>query len=121
MLLHEYLAYVRDTFGAIPEYLWARSPDSFALRHTDSRKWFACGMRVSGTVLHLDTPEVRDIVDLKADPMTIGSVRCEPGVLPGYHMNKAHWITVLLDGTADDALIRALTEDSFRITRAKTK
>ena len=119
MLLKEFLDYVREDFGAEPEYLWENSPDTYAIRHKDNAKWFACGMRVSGRVLHLETDRMYDIVNLKADPMLVGSIRMEPGILPAYHMNKTHWITVLLDGTADDALIRVLTEDSFRLTAKK--
>ena len=31
------------------------------------------------------------------EPLMIGPCATKPGVLPAYHMNKEHWITILLD------------------------
>ena len=45
----------------------------------------------------------------------------QPGILPGYHMNKEHWLTILLDGTAEDGLIRELFEISYSLTKEKKK
>jgi len=51
---------------------------------------------------------------LKVDPdRGIELVREHPAISPGYHSNKRHWITVELDGTVDDALLRELVEDSY--------
>jgi len=36
-----------------------------------------------------------------------------PAVLPGYHMNKRHWNTVVLDGTIAEAEIRSMIDDSY--------
>ena len=57
-----------------------------------------------------------DVLDLKADPVMIGSLCRAEGILPGYHMNKAHWITVLLDGTVDTEEIKVLIEISYQRT-----
>ena len=51
---------------------------------------------------------------LKVDPdRGIELVREHPAISPGYHSNKRHWITVELDGTVDDSLLRELVEDSY--------
>jgi predicted DNA-binding protein (MmcQ/YjbR family) len=42
--------------------------------------------------------------------------RRQPGILPGYHMNKDNWLTILLDGSAEDELIKELLELSFDMT-----
>ena len=52
------------------------------------------------------------------------SLKCEPGlaeqlrethaaVLPGYHLNKRHWNTVIVDGSLADQLIKDMLEDSY--------
>ena len=52
------------------------------------------------------------------------SLKCEPGlaeqlrasheaIRPGYHLNKRHWNTVILDGSLSDAMVRDLVEDSY--------
>ena len=38
-----------------------------------------------------------------------------------YHMNKEHWLSILLDGTAEDGLIRELLEISWELTRPRSK
>jgi predicted DNA-binding protein (MmcQ/YjbR family) len=62
---------------------------------------------------------------LAASPLNV-SVKCEPelaeelrgsfpdAVVPGYHLNKRHWNTVLCDGGAvSDAMVRDMVEDSY--------
>ncbi len=36
-------------------------------------------------------------------------------VLPGYHMNKKHWITVMIDGSVPDSLLKQWIDDSYRL------
>ncbi len=51
---------------------------------------------------------------LKVDPDHGAElVREHEAISPGYHTNKRHWITVVLDAGVDDALIRELVEDSY--------
>jgi predicted DNA-binding protein (MmcQ/YjbR family) len=38
-------------------------------------------------------------------------------ILPGYHMNKKHWNTVLLDGTLPLQLVRELIDHSYELVR----
>ena len=42
-------------------------------------------------------------------------------MLPGYHMNKDHWITMRLDGTAEDETIRELLEISYDLTNSRRR
>jgi predicted DNA-binding protein (MmcQ/YjbR family) len=51
---------------------------------------------------------------LKVDPdHGVELVREHEAISPGYHTNKRHWITVVLDGSLEDALIQELVEDSY--------
>lgn len=50
------------------------------------------------------------ILDVKCVPLLSGSYIGKLGVIPAYHMNKAHWIGVLLDGSATDETVRELIE-----------
>jgi predicted DNA-binding protein (MmcQ/YjbR family) len=38
------------------------------------------------------------------------------GFLPAYHMNKEHWLTVLLDNTVPEKEIYELIDDSYELT-----
>lgn len=53
-------------------------------------------------------------LNLKCDPIKAELLRERyPAVLPGYHMNKRHWNTVVLDGTIAEAEIRSMIDDSY--------
>ena len=67
----------------------------------NSKKWFALVADISYEKLNIKKDGIVDIINLKNIPEMIGSLRKEKGILPAYHMNKEHWITVLLDGTVD--------------------
>jgi predicted DNA-binding protein (MmcQ/YjbR family) len=71
------------------------------------------------------------IASLTKDPFDI-SLKCEPelgellragheSIVPGYHLNKRHWITVTLGGDAGDPLVRDLIEDSYDLVRPRRK
>ena len=117
----ELLQYVAAAFGTVPEYPWEDTPDAFVLRHETNRKWFAVGMTVRRDRLGLGGEGVVDVVNVKCDPLMSGSYLSQPGILPAYHMNKLHWLSILLDGTAADEDIRALFETSFALTYPKPK
>ncbi len=66
---------------------------------------------------------------LDADSLRV-SVKCEPGlaealrgahaaVIPGYHLNKRHWNTVIIDGSLPDELVRDMIEDSYDLVVSK--
>lgn len=55
-----------------------------------------------------------DQVNLKCDPDQASSLRdLFDAVLPGYHMNKRHWNTVLLDGTIPRGEIERQVDHSY--------
>ena len=68
------------------------------------------------------TGETRiDVVNLKCDPILVGSLRAEHGFFPAYHMNKDTWITVALDGSVPDDKLKALLDMSFFATASKIR
>lgn len=60
-------------------------------------------------------------VNLKCDPELALQLRASyPAVTPGWHMNKRHWNTVVLDdGSLPEQLILDLIEDSYDLVVAK--
>ena len=59
-------------------------------------------------------------VNLKCEPLLAMQLREEfpTAVLPGYHMNKRHWNTVVVDGSIDDDLVVTMVEDSYDLVVA---
>ena len=53
-------------------------------------------------------------VSLKCEPALAAQLRtAHAAVLPGYHLNKRHWNTVVIDGSLPDEMIRDMVEDSY--------
>jgi predicted DNA-binding protein (MmcQ/YjbR family) len=59
-------------------------------------------------------------VSLKVDPEDSIALRAEfPQITPGYHLNKKHWITVVVDGVVPDELVEALLRGSHDLVRPR--
>ena len=53
-------------------------------------------------------------VSLKCEPELAEALRqAHSAVLPGYHLNKRHWNTVVIDGSLPDGVICDMIEDSY--------
>jgi predicted DNA-binding protein (MmcQ/YjbR family) len=59
-------------------------------------------------------------VSLKCEPPLAEQLRAaHPAVLPGYHLNKRHWNTVIIDGSIPEQTIRDMIEDSYDLVVSK--
>ena len=105
--------YMLDTYGTEAEYLWADSPGNAIFRHPASKKWYAAMMRVLPEKLGLAGEETLDVMDIRCSTIMIGSLLSTKGFLPAYHMNKNHWISIVLDGSVSDDQITPLLELSY--------
>ena len=53
-------------------------------------------------------------INLKCDPEETQILRgLHKSIIPGYHMNKEHWNTLILDGSLPDELIFKMIDDSY--------
>ncbi len=116
MRRQEFLAYCLDTHGTAPDYPFEEDFETAVLRHTDNRKWYAIAMKVSRRKFGIDSDEVVDVVNLKLPIEMFGSFGAADGVYPAYHMNKLHWISVLLPDAPND-VVEFLVNASFEATR----
>ena len=71
--------------------------------------------KVAGKMFALSPLAARPLrVSLKCEPLLAERLRAaNPAVLPGYHLNKAHWNTVLIDGSLPGQMIKDMIEDSY--------
>lgn len=109
--------YIFETYGVKKESPWADDPESVIFRHRLNRKWFALIMRIPQKRLGLSGEEQVDVMNVKCYPELIESLRFSDGFFPAYHMNKTHWITVLLD-VVDEDKIKTLLDISYELTKA---
>ena len=114
-------AYILNHYSTEADYPWADTPRAAVFRHVANRKWFALVMEVPRDKLGLPGTEKLDIVNFKCDPILISSLRGETGIFPAYHMNKASWITVALDGSVQAKTIELLLDVSYELTKPKPR
>lgn len=71
------------------------------------------------------------LVGLESTPLQF-NVKCEPekalelreaypSVIPGYHMNKKHWNTVIVDGSISTNILKEWIRDSYQLVKPKNK
>ena len=120
MKREEYLQFCLEKLDTSPDYPFEKDAQIAVLRHTGNKKWFGVVMKVSRRKLGQNSDEITDIVNLKLPTEMFGSFSSGEGVYPAYHMNKLHWVSVILSD-AETELIRFLTNVSFDVTDAKVK
>ncbi len=120
MTKQQYLMYCQDTYGTAADYPFEEDFETAVLRHADNRKWYAIVMRVSRRKFGFESDEFVDVVNLKLPTEMFGSFGAADGVYPAYHMNKLHWISVLLPDAPEDVL-SFLTNASFEATKSKIR
>ncbi|MDO4582430.1 MAG: MmcQ/YjbR family DNA-binding protein [Bacillota bacterium] len=117
----ELKTYIEETYVAESEFPWMKFPTYEVFRHKDNRKWFAVIMDISMDKLGLQGREKLSVVNLKCDPILIGSLLLKQGFFPAYHMNKGTWITIALDGSVPAEEIKILLDMSFELTAVMKK
>jgi len=76
--------------------------------------------KVRGKMFALTDLEEDLSINLKCDPdLAIEMREKYPAVLPGYHMNKKYWNTVIIDGSFPDRLIREWIDHSYEMVIRK--
>lgn len=113
-------AYCASVYGTEAEYPFEKDFDTAVFRHADNCKWYAIVMKVSRRKFQIDSDEVIDVVNLKLPLDMYGSFGASDGVYPAYHMNKLHWISVLLPDVSDD-LLQFLVDVSCEATKDRKK
>ena len=106
------IKYIEKQYKDKPEFLWPKYPNYGAIRNKNTKKWYAVIMNVDGSKVGLDKGEV-EIIDVKADSNTIQSLKNNKGFHEAYHMNKAYWLTIILNDSLDDEIIFSLIDYSY--------
>ena len=117
----ELLEFVSDTYGVLPDRPFADDQSILVFRHEENRKWFGVIMTVSKNKLGINENGKIDIVNLKCAEEVMHTLHQEVGIYPAYHMSKAHWLTLALDGTADPEQVKFLLDMSYELTKGRSK
>ena len=113
--------FISDNYVCTSDFPWMQYPSFRVFRHPNNKKWFAVIMDIPKNKIELPSDDIISVVNLKSDSIMVGSLLRENGIFPAYHMTKSSWISVALDGSADDEKIKMLLDMSFEATAVKLK
>ena len=114
-LKDDYIDWIKTQFGAEPDFPWPDdAPYSFVFR-CPNEKWFALIMKIKYRQLGLTGDEEVWVVNMKASQHEIPNLIDKKSIFPAWHMNKKHWITVLLTAVTDFNKLCELTQKSWEL------
>ena len=96
---------IKEIYGEDPDYPFEKMSGYGVFRYPETRKWYGLVMGVRRNLLkgaQKSDESLVEVINLKAKPEDMEKLLETPGIYPGYHMNRANWISVLLDDTLTD-------------------
>ena len=116
-LKDDFVAYIKKKHSVEPDYPWLDDlPNAFVFR-CPNKKWFALVMQIKYRQLGLTGEEAVWVVNMKAQEDAIPSLVDKKSIFPAWHMNKKHWITVLLTAATDFENLCSLTDTSYELVK----
>lgn len=116
---NELIKYIYEKYNDSLEFLWEKFADNAIVRRKDNAKWYAAFLTVSKQKLGFEDKIPVEIIDLRTE--NAENIVDNKNFFPGYHMNKKHWITIILDGTVSTDIIKTKIDESFLIAKSGGK
>lgn len=113
------IEYVKAKYNSDLEFLWKKFPNNAILRNKVNSKWYAALLVVPKQRLGIEGDGEIEILDFKGNPEKSGILIDCKKFFPGYHMDKKHWITAVLDGSIQDKKLFELIDASYNITNGQ--
>lgn len=80
--------FISDNYVCTSDFPWMQYPSFRVFRHPNNKKWFAVIMDIPKNKIGLPSDDIISVVNLKSDPIMVGSLLRENGFYPAYHMTK---------------------------------
>ena len=115
------MEYCERKFGTEPEAPWEDSPDAYTFKTAKRNKWYALFMTIPYKSLGLVAKGTLDVVNIKLPPEKVLDLIDRVHFYPAYHMNKKHWITIVLNKEVDEPFVQQLLEESYGLVEKLKK
>lgn len=116
----EIIKFAQQLPGAATDNPFDQDFDTTVLRHGNSGKWFGIILKAPCKKLGIDRDGETEILNLKCDPlMSFGLFQSCSAIIPAYHMNKYHWISIILEKEISKSLWEMLVRQSYSLTMKK--
>lgn len=112
------MAYISRRYQGSIEYLWERSPNSGAIRHRKTLKWYGVFMIIDWEKLDPAKTGMIEVLNVKSD--RVATMLQQKKIYPAYHMNKNYWLSLPLDDSLTDEELFALVDTSWQLTKKGT-
>ncbi len=120
MTREDVIGYAETLLDAVCDQPFNEDFFTTVLRHKVSKKWFGILLKAPKDRMGLKGEGEVDVLNLKCDPVLAkGLFESYKGIMPAYHMNKYHWISVILDSDVPLDEAKGLISLSFSLTSAK--
>lgn len=110
---------IKERFEVEPVAPWGEGK-GLTFHHPDNGKWFALLTQVPKKSLGMKGEGEVDILNLKLAPEKVKEFVTKPGFCKAWHMNKTHWLTILLNGSAAVEDFGDLLEESYQLVGPKS-
>ena len=101
-----------------PAFLWEKYPSYAVFKTKESQKWFAVLLPIDKSKISNETGKT-EILLVKAEEEQIPNLLKRKGFYKGYHLNKKHWISIVLDDTVEEEEIKKCLQDSYALVSKK--
>ena len=120
MTREDIIRYASCLDGAVCDQPFTEDFVTTVLRHKASKKWFGILLKAPCDRVGVGRDGETDVLNLKCDPVLAkGLFETYRGIMPAYHMNKYHWISVVLDSDVPFEEVKGLIDLSFSLTEKK--
>ena len=119
MTVKEIEKYIKEKHNVKAEKLFE---DGEIFRRKDTKKWFGIIMNIYYSQVFKDATRDRliDEMNVKLPPDLVASTKNVKGFAPAYHMNKKHWVTILIN-KVPASRIKSLIDISYEMTGKNKK
>jgi len=107
---------LKEKYQSTPNFKWEKFPSYATFNNPNTNKWYAIIMNISSTKLDKNTKGEVEVINVKSTPLEIEKLLSQEGFYEAYHMNKKHWISIILNDTVKDDVIFKLIENSYNLT-----
>ncbi len=106
-------------YNTQPEFPWEKYDGAGIFRNKTTEKWFALIMNIDKSKIIKNKKGLVEILNIKLSKDHIKEYTEKENFYPAYHMNKIHWLTIILDDSVKDEKILELIEESFGFSKGK--
>ncbi|MCI2068401.1 MAG: MmcQ/YjbR family DNA-binding protein [Bacilli bacterium] len=113
------VTYIKEKYQADPIYPWKDYPTYCTFKSGEKEKWFGLLMKVPYPRLGVNLKGEADVLNLKVAPEEILSLIDKKIYFPAYHMDKKHWLSIVLTTEAPFKDVCHLIDESYLFSQQK--